>query len=114
MLCIADQRINPQVLKGHLESMLLASLRGGPAHGYAIAQKLCLLSEGVLDLPEGTIYPALHRLERDGLVKSDWAEVSGRRRRVYKLTAKGRRKVASREKEWKRVFRAMGAVWEGT
>jgi len=113
MRCIGDERINPQVLKGHLDSMLLASLRGGPAHGYAIAQKLRLLSKGTFDVPEGTIYPALHRLERDGLIASQELEVSGRRRRVYKLTPKGRRSLASKQKEWDRLFRGMRAVFKG-
>ena len=111
MLCVADKRINPQVLKGHLDALLLATLRGGPVHGYAIAQKLRLLSKGSLELPEGTIYPALHRLERDGLMKSEWAEVSGRRRRVYRLTAKGRKALASKEHESDRLFRAIKAVF---
>ncbi len=114
MQCIAGSSINPQVLRGHLDSLLLAALRSGPAHGYAIAQKLRLLSKGTFDLPEGTIYPALHRLERDGLVASREVEVSGRRRRVYRLTARGRRALARKEKEWGRVFRGMRAVFRGT
>ena len=78
-----------EVLKGHLDLLLLAAVRNQPAHGYAIAETLRSRSDGAFDLPEGTLYPALHRLERGGLLSSRWSEVNGRRRRVYQLTARG-------------------------
>jgi PadR family transcriptional regulator, regulatory protein PadR len=96
--------------RGHLDGMILAILGAGPAHGYAVAQELKERSGGVFDLPEGTIYPALHRLERARLLSSEWATTTGRRRRVYQLTAKGRRSIADARREWKRFAGAVEAV----
>lgn len=107
------ERINAQTLKGHLEALILKALEPGPAHGYAIVQQLRARSDGTFDLPEGTIYPALHRLEKATLVKSRWAEVSGRRRRVYTLTRKGKAQLAAKETEWNRLRDGMHAVFEG-
>jgi len=78
-----------EALKGHLDGLILATLQGGPAHGYVIAQALRARSDGAFDLPEGTLYPALHRLERAGLVTSEWSTQAGRRRRTYRLTRSG-------------------------
>ena len=77
-----------EALKGHLDGMLLAALAAGPAHGYMVIESLREASGGAFDLPEGTVYPALHRLEQAGLIKSRWSRASGRRRRIYGLTAK--------------------------
>ncbi len=90
--------------------MILAILGAGPAHGYAVAQELKQRSRGVFDLPEGTIYPALHRLERAQLLSSQWATAAGRRRRVYRLTAQGRRSIAGARRDWKRFAAAVEAV----
>src|SRR6266516_3449592 len=76
-----------QGLKGHLDVLLLATLEGGPRHGYAIKEALRAGSGGRFDLPTGTIYPALHRLERAGLISGSWSTVDGRRRRSYQLTS---------------------------
>lgn len=81
-------------------------------HGYAIADALRARSGGAFDLPEGTLYPALHRLERAGLMASRWSEVNGRRRRVYQLTSKGRRAVMRHQGEWQTFARAVHAVIE--
>jgi transcriptional regulator len=89
-----------QILKGHLDFLLLGALAAGPAHGYAVAERLRTRSGGALDLPEGTLYPALHRLERSGLLASKWSEVQGRRRRMYQLTAKGQRSLTTQQHEW--------------
>jgi len=97
-------------LKGHLDSLILAVLSAGPAHGYAIIEELKRRSGGTFALPEGTVYPALHRLERAGLLDSDWSQESGRRRRVYKLTRRGRRQLDARRTEWRDFARAMDAV----
>ena len=72
---------------------MLAVLEPGPLHGYAIMEALRVRSDGQVDLPTGTVYPALHRLERAGLVEAAWSQASGRRRRVYELTAAGRRSL---------------------
>ncbi len=88
-------------LKGHLEMLLLAALQNGPAHGYGVINDLKLRSDGVFDLQEGTIYPALHRLEGSGLVESEWSVENGRRRRVYMLTQKGRRTLEEKTSAWR-------------
>jgi PadR family transcriptional regulator PadR len=105
--------MNPETLKGHLDLLLLAAVHPRPAHGYVIAELLRARSDGTFDLPEGTLYPALHRLERAGLLSSRWSEVNGRRRRVYQLTPKGHRALASRQGEWRDFARAVFAVVEG-
>ena len=105
--------MNAETLKGHLDLLLLAALQPEPAHGYAIAERLRARSHGAFDLPEGTLYPALHRLERAGLLASRWSEVSGRRRRVYQLTKSGQRALAERQGEWRAFARAVQAVVQG-
>jgi DNA-binding PadR family transcriptional regulator len=97
-------------LKGHLDGLILAVVAGAPAHGYAIIEELKRRSRGAFALPEGTIYPALHRLERAGLLESGWSNRSGRKRRVYKLTRRGRRQLATRRSEWHEFARAVDAV----
>lgn len=99
-----------ETLKGHLDSLILAVVAAGPAHGYAIIEELKLRSRGAFALPEGTIYPALHRLERAGLLASGWSDASGRKRRVYKLTARGRRRLDTSKREWSDFARAVDAV----
>jgi transcriptional regulator len=105
--------MNAETLKGHLELLLLAALQSGPTHGYAVAEALRARSQGTFDLPEGTLYPALHRLEGAGFLASRWSEVNGRRRRVYQLTAKGQKSLASRQDEWQLFSRAVEAVVGG-
>jgi len=98
-------------LRGHLDLMLLATLRdAGQAHGYAIIAGLRERSAGAFDLPEGTVYPALHRLERDGLVESEWDANAPRRRRVYRLTAAGAGALAARRRDWRQFARGMRAI----
>jgi DNA-binding PadR family transcriptional regulator len=89
-----------QALKGHLDGMLLAALEESPQHGYAIMEALRAGSDGQFDLPTGTIYPALHRLERAGLVRTTWSGEGGRRRRLYELTPPGRRMLADERHAW--------------
>ena len=101
-------------LRGHLDLLILAALRRtGPAHGYGIIAGLREQSEGAFDLPEGTVYPALHRLERDGLVQSEWSLEAPRRRRVYRLTAAGAAAIAVKRREWTVFQQGMQAVVEG-
>ncbi|HZS30921.1 MAG TPA: helix-turn-helix transcriptional regulator [Gaiellaceae bacterium] len=99
-----------EALKGHLDSMILAVVGTGPAHGYAVIEQLRRRSGGVFDLPEGTVYPALHRLEAEGLLTSSWATASGRRRRVYKLTRRGRSALGERRGDWKLFSQAVEGV----
>jgi len=102
--------MRPEVLSGHLDGLILATLQAGSAHGYAIAQDLRTRSGGAFELPEGTLYPALHRLERGGLVTSEWTIVAGRRRRTYRLTRSGQRALADRRSEWRVLASAIEAV----
>ncbi len=99
-----------EALKGHLDLLLLAALEQEPAHGYAIAERLRRQSGGTFDLPEGTIYPALHRLERSGLLVSRWSEGETRRRRVYHVTRKGVKVLAQRQQEWRQFSRAVTGI----
>jgi transcriptional regulator len=99
-----------EALKGHLDLLLLAVLSEGPAHGYAVIDSLRQRSGGLFDLPEGTVYPALHRLESQGLLHSSWREDSPRRRRVYALTQKGRQALAKRQDEWRKFSQAVNAT----
>ena len=102
--------MNRERLKGHLDLLLLSVLAAGPAHGYAVITALRARSGGTFDLPEGTVYPALHRLERAGLLASSWADAEGRRRRVYALTADGEAALAAERTEWKRFAGGIGLV----
>jgi DNA-binding PadR family transcriptional regulator len=99
-------------LKGPLDFLLLAVVEPAPLHGYALIEALCRRSRGAFDLPEGTIYPALHRLEHDGFLASRWTERVGRRRRVYSLTRQGRRALAAQRNAWTRFSTAVAAVVE--
>ena len=98
------------MLRGHLDLVLLGVLRDQPGHGYAVISALRERSDGVLDLTEGAVYPALHRLEGRGLLASEWRLVSGRRRRIYRLTPAGRDTLAGQGREWQRLASAVGAV----
>jgi PadR family transcriptional regulator PadR len=102
--------IRPEALKGHLDGLILAILSSGPVHGYALIEELRRRSGGSLNLPEGTVYPALHRLEAQGVLRSSWSTDSGRRRRVYRLTRRGHGALAERRLEWQVLARAVEAV----
>src|SRR5256885_3733136 len=102
-----------ETLKGHLDGLLLAVLEDGPEHGYAIIEALRTGSGGAFDLPTGTVYPALHRLGRAGLVTSEWDLVGGRRRRTYRLTPAGRRTLASERDGWTKFATAVSALMAG-
>jgi PadR family transcriptional regulator PadR len=99
-----------ETLKGHLDALLLAVLADGPRHGYAVIEELRTGSGGAFDLPKGTVYPALHRLEQAGLVTGTWSEGPGRRRRTYQLTAAGRRRLGAERATWETFASAMTAV----
>lgn len=101
-----------ELLKGHLDSLLLALLEEGPLHGYAIIERLRRRSDDVFDLPEGTVYPALYRLERAGSISSTRAIVDGRPRRVYRLARHGRSVLDSSRRDWNRFSGAVARVLE--
>ncbi len=103
-----------ETLKGHLDLMLLAALERGPLHGYAIIEWLQRRSRGEIVLAAGTLYPALHRLEDDELIRGEWeTPVGERKRRAYTLTKKGARALAQRQEEWVAFSRVMRAVLGG-
>ena len=91
--------------------MVLAILEARPLHGYAIVEEMCRRSDGEFDLAEGTIYPALHRLEDAGLLSSSWEVGSGRRRRVYALSRTGAAAVGERVASWHAFRSAVDAVF---
>jgi DNA-binding PadR family transcriptional regulator len=99
-----------ETLKGHLDALILATLRDAPAHGYAVIEELKQRSGGVFDLAEGTVYPVLHRLEADGLLTSAWSTAAGRRRRVYRLTRRGRAALVAQRGDWQSFARAVEGV----
>jgi transcriptional regulator len=104
-----------EILKGHLDMIVLAALAAGPAHGYGIIQEIRRRSGGAFDLPEGTIYPALHRLEKAGLLSSRWTSGdSGRKRRVYSLTRRGQRALIEQRAVWDRFADAIRGLLSGT
>jgi PadR family transcriptional regulator, regulatory protein PadR len=99
-----------ETLKGHLDGILLAVLEPGPLHGYAIMEALRVRSGCLVDLPTGTLYPALHRLERAGLVAANWSQAGGRRRRVYELTPAGTRALDTERGTWRDFSAAVSAL----
>lgn len=98
------------VLRGHLDSLILAVVEEEPLHGYAIIEALQVRSGGELDLPTGTVYPALRRLERAGYLDSSWSQVAGRKRRTYRLSRAGRKALAQHREEWRTFARVVGEV----
>ena len=99
-----------EILKGHLDLLLLATVAARPGHGYEILAEIQRRSEGAFALAEGTVYPALHRLEAAGMLASRWSVVDSRRRRVYALTGSGRRALASQRRDLDRFVMGVRAV----
>ena len=103
-----------EMLKGHLDMIVLAALAAGPAHGYAAIDEIKRRSGEKLDLPEGTVYPVLHRLEQAGLLASRWVTAeSGRRRRVYALTKRGTSALAGQREVWEQFAVAIDSLLGG-
>jgi len=96
--------------KGTLPTLILEALANESSHGYRIAQSIKERSQGVLDFKEGTLYPALHKLERDGLVESYEEAESGRTRRYYRITKIGRKTLATDRAEWRQLSRAVTTI----
>ncbi|HEY7147463.1 MAG TPA: helix-turn-helix transcriptional regulator [Streptosporangiaceae bacterium] len=100
-------------LKGNLDLLLLSVMTAGPGHGYSIITRLRGRSDGAFDLPEGTVYPALHRLEAAGLLASSWERAAGRKRRIYQITPAGQEALADQARRW-RAFSDSVALVIGT
>ena len=92
--------MDTRLLTGTVDLLLLEVLSDGPSYGYEIVQMVTGRSNGYFELKEGSLYPALHRLERQQLLKASWKEAEGRRRKYYRLTAKGRKGLVARKAEW--------------
>jgi transcriptional regulator len=98
--------------KGTLPTLILEALMHEPSHGYRIAQKIKARSQGVLDFKEGTLYPALHKLENDGMLESYDSAENGRARRHYRITDAGRAMLARDRSEWRALSRAVTMILE--
>lgn len=111
-------QIHGDQLRGHLENLVLAALRQGNAHGFEILKRLESAGSGALQLKEGSLYPALYRLEAERLVKGAWesgeSDRRGPRRRIYRLTAKGKRRLEQSCDEFKLFVRVVGGILGGT
>ena len=106
---MADDRFDlPQ---GTLDLLVLKVLALGPLHGYAIAQRMQSMSRNVVQVQQGSLYPALHRLENRGLLAAEWKLTeTGREAKFYRLTAKGRTQLGAEEASWRRLTEAIGAI----
>jgi PadR family transcriptional regulator, regulatory protein PadR len=105
--------LNPKsdLPQGTLDLLILKVVALGPVHGYAIAQRLEQVSQHVVQVPQGSLYPALHRLENRGLLSADWKETeTGREAKFYRLTAKGRAQLETEAASWERLTEAIGLI----
>src|SRR5215207_3154092 len=97
--------------QGTLDLLILKVIALGPVHGYAIAQRLDQVSRGVVQVPQGSLYPALHRLENRRLLQADWRPTeTGREAKFYRLTRKGRAQLAAESAGWQRLSDAVGLI----
>jgi transcriptional regulator len=97
--------------QGTLDLLILKVIALGPMHGYAIAQRLEQVSRGVVQVPEGSLYPALHRLENRGLLAAEWKETeTGREAKFYRLTRKGLKHLKTETADWQRLIDAIGLI----
>ncbi len=100
-----------ELLQGTLDLIILQTLRWGPRHGYGIAQMIRASSDDVLQVDTGSLYPALHRLERQGWIAAEWSKSENKQRvRVYTLTAKGRKQLERERSQWEQLSHAIAAI----
>jgi PadR family transcriptional regulator PadR len=100
-------------IRGHLDALLLAAVADGPVHGYGIIERLRTRTGGSVSLEGGTLYPALRGLEESGLVRGEWTNAAGRRRRVYALTEEGMAALHGKRGAWREFVRTLGSVLDG-
>ena len=101
----------PDLLPGTLDLLILRTLQTGPLHGWAISDRIQQISEDVLQIGQGSLYPALHRLERQGWIEAEWhTSELGRRAKYYQLTTAGRRQLTAESRAWDRMAQAIGRV----
>jgi PadR family transcriptional regulator PadR len=99
------------LLQGTLDLLILKVVALGPVHGYGIAQRIRQISSDVLQVQQGSLYPALHRLEKRGWIAADWGESENNRQaRFYRLSAKGRKQLATEEETWNRLSKAVALI----
>ena len=99
------------LLQGTLDLLILKVVALGPVHGYGISQRIRQISDSVLQVQQGSLYPALHRLEKRGLLAADWGESeNGRQAKFYRLSARGRKELASEEQTWNRLSQAVALI----
>ena len=104
-------RPHTDALRGSLDLLVLKTLSLAPMHGWGISQRLQQVSEGVLEINQGSLYPALQRLEKEGLITSDWGTTDNNRRaRYYRMTASGRRALGEELESWRRFAAGLEAV----
>ena len=101
----------PDLLPGTLDLLILRTLQKDALHGWAISERIQEISEDVLQVNQGSLYPALHRLEHQGWIEAEWAVSElGRRAKYYRLTATGRKQLVAETREWERMSNAIGRV----
>ena len=106
-----DRRVAPDILQGTLDLLILRTLRTRPQHGWAISERIQEVSQDVLQVNQGSLYPALHRLEHRGWIEAEWGVSElGRRARFYTLTPTGKRRLAAASDEWERMSAAIRRV----
>jgi len=109
---MADQR---QILPGTLDLLILKAVSLRPMHGYGVLLRIRQISGEALQVPQGSLYPALYRLEHEGLIAAEWGESENRRKaKYYRLTAAGRRRLRSETENWKQLVAAMAAALSAT
>jgi len=105
----------PELPQGTLDMLILKALSLGPMHGYGVGQRITQLAEEMLRVEEGTLYPALYRIEQRGWIESEWGtSENNRRARFYKLTRQGRRQLADEESHWEHLTAAVAKVLQAT
>ena len=105
------RRRNPDALQGTLDLLVLKTLSRGPQHGYGIAAQLQQITDDVLRVEEGSLYPALHRMEHTGWIAADWNLTANKRRaRLYRLTRAGQKRLEEEQVKWDRLTKAVGKV----
>jgi PadR family transcriptional regulator PadR len=110
---VAKQK--PDLPQGTLDLLVLKALSLGPMHGYGVGQRIQQLADDMLQIEEGTLYPALYRIEQKGWIESEWGvSENNRRARFYKLTRQGRRQLSVQESQWERVTAAVAKVLQAT
>jgi PadR family transcriptional regulator PadR len=103
-------KFNPELMRGSLDLMVLSVLASGPKYGYRLQQDLRDSSRGLVDVQAGTLYPLLHRLETDKLIRCKWDDSTGRRRKWYELTESGRKRLSAQAREWHEYAECLRAM----